>query len=163
MAVDLETLRKDVESFLEKEGVPVFFGEYGMFDTVHQVTWDVQSHPDFREFVAAGRQAGAPIFVFSYHALSLDQIDDAMEMLEDANLPREDQRNFETRLKQLEGYEGFTCSLDLSFRIDGQTYVYQRETDWYHDLNDILAELTALSQADQASDEDDLNNYFSKN
>jgi hypothetical protein len=162
MALDLETLRKEVEMFLDQSGTPVFHGYHRMLDALNQISWDVDGHPDFREFIEAGRKAGAKIIVFSHRAFSLDQIDDALDQLEDSNLTREEKRNFETRLRQLQAYEGFTCSLELSFNLDGQVYLYELYTDWYQAMNDILAELDALVDVEEEGD-DTLGGYFSKN
>jgi hypothetical protein len=163
MALDLETLRKEVEGYLAEAGVPVFHGFYRMLDALNQVSWDVETRPDFREFVEVGRKAGAPVFVFSAMSFSLDQIDEALDMLEDSMLSHEEKRNFENRLRQLQAYEGFTCSLDLSFTVGGQIFSYQRETDWYISLNEVIAELESLSESQDEEEGDGLSNYFSKN
>ena len=102
-----------------------------MIDAANQVTWDADIHPDFRSFIATGKKAGAVLFVYSSQSFSLGQIDDAMDMLEEAMLTHEEKRNFETKLRQLQAYEGFTCAIDLSFNLNGQTYSYARESEWY--------------------------------
>ena len=162
MALDLETLRKEVETFLHESGTPVFHGYHRMLDALNQVSWDVDGHPDFREFVMAGRKAGAKIIVYSHRAFSLDQIDEALDQLEDSNLTREEKRSFEARLRQLQAYEGFTCALELSFNLDGQVYLYELYTDWYQAMTDILAELDASIDVEEEGD-DTLGGYFSKN
>ncbi len=163
MALDLETLRKEVEMFLNESRTPVFHGYHRVLDALNQVSWDVEKHPDFREFIDAGRKAGAKIIVFSHRAFSLDQIDEALDQLEDSNLTREEKRNFETRLRQLQAYEGFTCSLELSFSLDGQIYLYELYTDWYQAMNDILAELDAFVDVEEEGGDNTLGGYFSKN
>ena len=163
MPLDLETLRKDVQTYLEEAGIPVFHGSHRFMDAMNQVKWDAEMHPDFREFIAAGQSAGARLFVYSYESFSQDQIDDAMEMLEASMLTSEEKRSFETKLRQLQAYEGFTCSLDLSFSFDAQTYTYNRETEWYQSLNEILAELETMVDLDETEEEEGLGGYFSKN
>jgi hypothetical protein len=103
------------------------------------------------------------IIVFNHQAFSLDQIDEALEQLDETDFTREEKRNYETRLRQLQGYEGFTCSLELSFSLDGRIYVYELHTDWYETLNNILAELdTAIEEAEE-EDEGPIGGYFSNN
>ncbi len=97
----------------------------------------------------AGRKAGAKIMIFSYRAFSLDQIDEALDQLEDSSLSREEKRGFENRLRQLQGYEGFTCSLELSFSIESDVYTFELHTDWYAAMNQILAELDALTDEEE--------------
>lgn len=163
MALDLETLRKEVQEFLEESDIPVFYGYRQMLDAINQVSWDVDVHPDFREFVAAGRKAGAKLMIFSYRAFSLDQIDEALDQLEDSSLSREEKRGFENRLRQLQGYEGFTCSLELSFSIESDVYTFELHTDWYAAMNQILAELDALTDDEENGPDETLGGYFSKN
>ena len=163
MALDLETLRNDVQAYFDEAGLPVFYGYYRLMDATNQVNWDVEMHPDFREFLATGQRAGVQLFVYSYQSFSLDQIDDALELLDDSMLPPDEKRSFETRLRQLQAYEGFTCSLDLSFSFNGQTYTYGRETEWYQSLNEILAELEVMGDVEEPAEEDGLGGYFSKN
>ncbi len=117
MALDLERLRTEMQNYLNELGMPVFHGYQPLADTLNHVVWDTESHPDYREFISAARRAGAKLIVFHHEALSLDQIDEALERLEESEITREEKRNFETRLRQLHAYEGFTCRLDLSSRL----------------------------------------------
>lgn len=162
MPVDLETLRTDILAYFEQSGIAVFYGYHRMPDSLIQVYWDTERHPDFREFLETGRKAGAKLIVFNHQAFSLDQIEEALEQLEESDFTREEKRNYEKRLRQLQGYDGFTCSLELSFAMEGRIYLYETHTDWYQGLNDILAELDAA--ADEESDEEGpIGGYFSKN
>lgn len=164
MPLDLEALRNEVEAYLEADGVPVFRGFYRILDATNHVSWDADKHPDFRDFVAVGKKAGASIFVYASLAFSLDQVDDAIDMLDEVALSPEDKRSFETKLRQLQAYEGFTCAIDLSFTLDGQTYSFSRESEWYRTLNEITAELDALVESMDDEEEDSgLGGYFSKN
>ena len=162
MALDLESLRAEIQTYLEALDIPVFFGYHRSIDPMTQIAWDVSNHPDFREFVAAGQKAGAKLIVFTHLAFSLDQIDEALEQLDASDLTREEKRNFENRLRQLQAYEGFTCSVELSFTLDSEVYLFELRTDWYNSLNDILAELDIATDEDSGED-DPLGGYFSKN
>src|SRR3954454_71930 len=156
MALDLESLRGEIQSYLDASDIPVFFGYHRTIDALTQIAWDVESHPDFRDFIAAGRKAGAKLIVFTHLAFSLDQIDEALEQLEASDLTREEKRNFETRLKQLQAYEGFTCMVELSFTLEPAVYVFELRTDWYNSLNDILAELDIATEEEESADDDPL-------
>jgi hypothetical protein len=164
MALDLETLRKDVEDYFTEVQIPVFYGTRQMMDTMNEVSWDTERHPDFRDFLKAGQEAGAKLVVFSYRAFSLDQVDEALDMVEDSNLTRDEKRGFEARLRQLQGYEGFTCSLDLSFTLEGDIYTFELRTDWYEALTQIMAELDMIAEGEEENGQDgSLGGYFSKN
>ena len=163
MAIDLETLRKDVQDYLDTSEMPVIFGQRHSYDALNEVTWDTERHPDFREFVAAGRKAGAKLIVFSQRSFTLDLIDEALDQLEDSQLSREEKRGFEIRLKRLQAYEGFTSSLELSFSVDGQLYIFEQHTEWYESMNQILDELEGVSAVQESDENDSLGGYFSRN
>jgi hypothetical protein len=141
MALDLQTIRKEMQAHLEKSGTPIFYGYHRMLDSLIQVSWDTERHPDFREFLDTARESGAKLIVFNQESFQLAQIDEALEELETADFTREEKRHFETRLQQLQAYEGFTCSLQLSFALEGRLYLFELRTDWYDSMQDILNEL----------------------
>jgi hypothetical protein len=163
MALDLESLRTEMEAYLEDSGLAVFHGFHRMPDSLVQVTWDSAAHPDFREFLGAGQKAGAKLFVFHHESFSLDQVDEALDQLEETDFTREEKRSYETRLRQLQAYEGFTCAVELSFSLEGRVYVYEAHTDWYQALHDIVAELDAALVEDEDEDDGSMGGYFSKN
>jgi hypothetical protein len=166
MALDLETLRKEMQAHLEKSGTPIFYGYHRMLDSLIQVSWDTERHPDFREFLDTARKAGAKLIIFNQEAFQLDQIDEALEELETADFTREEKRNFETKLKQLQAYEGFTCSLQLSFALEGRLYLFELHTDWYDSMRDILSELEMATDpfSDEEEEEGPIGGgYFSNN
>ena len=164
MALDLETIRGEIEEYLEQSGIAVFYGFHRMLDSLAQVAWDTTGHPDFREFVEVAKKAGSKVVVFNRQAFTLDQIDDALDQLEDTNFTRDERRAYENRLRQLQAYEGFTCLLELSFQADGKTYVFELHTDWYESLSQIIDEIDAsIEEQEDESDGDTLGGYFSKN
>lgn len=162
MALDLETLRTDIQAYLDEAGIPIFYGYHQMSDTLNQVVWDTELRPDFRQFVTTAQKAGAKLFVFHHQAFTLDQIDEALDQLEETDFTRDEKRSFETRLRQLRAYEGFTCSVELSFSLDRLIYVYQVHTEWYDALAEILAELDVATEEEE-EDDGQLGGYFSNN
>lgn len=161
MALDLESVRTEMQSYLEDSGLAVFYGFHTMPDALNQVSWDTNTRPDFKEFLATARKAGVKLVVFHQQAFSLDQIDEALESLEESDLTREEKRNFESRLRQLQAYEGFTCAVQLSFNLEGRIYSFELHTEWFETLNDILAELEMA--AEEEEDDGTLGGYFSNN
>ncbi len=51
MALDLETLKAEIQTYLEASDIPVFFGYHRTIDPMAHIAWDVENHPDFREFI----------------------------------------------------------------------------------------------------------------
>ena len=164
MALDLESLRTAIQAHLLESGIPVFYGYHRMLDTMAQVSWDTARRPDYQEFLATARAAGAKLVVFNYDAFSLSRIDEALEELEDCDFPREEKRNYELRLRQLEAYEGFTSSLQLSFALDNRVYLFELHTEWFEALADILGEIeAALEEREDEEEQGPLGRYFSNN
>ena len=164
MALDLESLRVEIQAHLENSGLPVFYGYHRLLDTMAQVSWDTAGHPDYREFLETARAAGAKLIVFNHDAFSLSRIDEALEELEECDFPREEKRSYETRLRQLEAYEGFTSSLQLSFSLENRVYLFELHTEWFDALNNILGELdTALEEEEDEEEQGPLGRYFSNN
>ena len=50
------------------------------------------------------------------------------------SLDREQQRDYQARLRKLRIYEGVTCSLELAFNHNSNLYVYELQPDWYEDF-----------------------------
>jgi hypothetical protein len=163
MALDLEALRAEMQAYLEDQGMAVFYGYSRLIDSPVQVYWDVERHPDFREFLEAGRHAGAKLVVFYHRAFALDQIDEALDRLEESDLTREEKRNYELRLRELQAYEGFTCAIELSFDLEGRVYLFEVRTEWFQSLNDVLNEIEAVTEEEEDDDHGPIGGYFSKN
>jgi hypothetical protein len=163
MAIDLEALRAEMQTYLEELGLTVFYGYSRVVDPAVEVYWDTERHPDFRQFVDAGRRAGAKLIVFAHNAFSLDEIDAALDELEDGQIAWDEKHTFEKRIRELQAYEGFTCELELSFDLEGRVYLFQLRTEWYQTLKDILAELEATTELEEDQDQGPMPGYFSKN
>ncbi|MGH9583429.1 MAG: hypothetical protein ACRD4O_10875 [Bryobacteraceae bacterium] len=164
MALDLETLKAEMQDFLKEAGLALFYGypRLGEF----AVYLDTERHGDFREFVAVAVKAGARLIVFCEQQFSADRIEDARFQIEECEITREEARGFENRLHQFEAYEEFTCSLDLSFNLEGRAYIFELKTDWLRAFHRLLAEIDAyLPEPEDAADEEDNGpiGYFSNN
>ncbi|MDP2996826.1 MAG: hypothetical protein Q8N47_05005 [Bryobacterales bacterium] len=164
MKLDLDHLKAEMEERLKARNFVVFRGHSRMAGSSPFVYWDNQQYPDFRMFLDTAEQAGVRLIVFHNRPFSLDYIDDAMERLEAAELPLDDQRPLERRLNALRAYEGFTCLLELSFDHQGRIYYFSLRTEWYEDLLDILDEIDAsCPDQEEEAGEEPMGGYFSRN
>lgn len=164
MALDLERTKAEILDFLKEAGLAVFYGFPRRGDSA--VYWDTERHADFREFASVAAQTGVKLIVFSEQQFSADRIADAHLQIEECDLTREESRSFENRLRQFEAYEEFTCSLNLSFSLDGRMYVFELKTDWLRAFNRLLAELDSYLPEDEDADEEEdgpMGGYFSNN
>ena len=161
MATDLETMRTEIQTLLEQSNLAVFHGYSSLTDSV-SVYWDTERHPDFRGFLHAAEKSGARLVVFYHQQFSLDEIAEVLQELEDSDLSREEKRSYESRVREIQKYEGFTALVELSFAIEGRNYLYRLNTEWYGAWEDILAEIEAA--ADEADEgEGPISGYFSNN
>jgi hypothetical protein len=163
MTVDLETLKTEILAYLDKTSFAVFHGLPGVTEQF-PVFWDVERRPDFGEFLSAAEKTGTKLVVFEHRQFSLRQIDELLDQLEEADFTREEKRSYSNRIREIQKYEGFTCSLELSFSYDGRVFLYQQQTDWYRNWQELLEEIGALvDEQDEDDGADAIGGYFSKN
>ncbi len=160
---NLDKLRTEIEESLTANGFIVFYGYSRLSETHASVHWDCERYPDYKPFLEAARGCGIKLIVYHHREFSSEYIDDAMERLETADLPRDEKRTLERRLRELNTYEGFTCALELSFDCCGRMYVYERRTEWYDELMDILDDIDATLPEEEDEDEGPISGYFSRN
>jgi hypothetical protein len=161
MATDLETIRTEIQTHLEQSNLAVFHGYSSLTDSI-SVYWDTERHPDFRGFLHAAEKAGARLVVFYHQQFSLAEIDEVLQELEDSELSREEKRAYESRLREIQKYEGFTSVVELSFAVDGRSYLYRLNTEWYEVWEDILTEIDAAAE-ESDEEEGPISGYFSNN
>lgn len=153
-----------MEAHLDELQMAVYHGYHRMPDAMIQVSWDTDRHPDFRQFVEAARRAGAKLIIFHQQPFAMDQIDGALDQLDECDFTREEKRSYEARLRKLQAYEGFTCSLELSFVHEGRVFIFEQHTDWYESFAEIVSEIEAASEEEDEDGEDgSLGSYFSNN
>ena len=162
MKLNLDSLLTEIESYLEARGIVIFHSHPRAADTSAPVYWDTERHPDYKLFLAAAEAAGAKLVTIHAREFTSDILDDALDHAQSSNLPREERRAIELRLKEMSGYQGFTCQIELSFDLAPRVYVFDLRTEWFDDLNDLL---DRVDDAQRKSDDDSPigGGYFSKN
>lgn len=164
MKQNLDSLRAEIPDYLESRHLVVFHGYSRITDSLPVVYWDSLRHPDFRVFVQAGESAGVSMMVFHARELSGELVDDALARMEESELPREEVRSYDRRLRELRAYEGFTCEIELSFDLGPRTYMFNLRTAWYDELEDMLDEIDAAYPAPEEDDDGPISGgYFSRN
>jgi hypothetical protein len=167
MKPNLDALKDNILEHLQTEGFVVFHGFCHNAASRPIAYWDSSAHPDFTAFLSTARQAGIKLVVFNYLEFSSAMVDDAMERLEEYELPLEERRGFERRLREMQAYQGFTCALELSFDSEGRTFVYELRADWYVDFLHILDQVESYApegaEDEEEGEEDSIGGYFSRN
>jgi hypothetical protein len=161
MSQNLDTLRTEMLDHLAAAGFPVFHG--AMRQIPEPIEWDAVRSPDFRDFVKCAQVAGAKLIVFHEEAFSRRQVEEAIEDLDVARLTEEEYRNYGRRLKELREYEGFMCMLELSFDMEGRTYLFHLHTDWFAEFLNIRGEVDDSFPENDDESDDSMGGYYSKN
>jgi hypothetical protein len=160
---NLDTLKSEIDAYLKSHGFVVFHGLPNGLVERPEIDWDTAHYPDFRDFLAVAKQLDVRLVVFHHREFTAAIIDRAIEELQDAAYDFDDQRDVEHRLRELRVYDGFTCSLALSFEHEGVTYFFELRTEWFTELNTILDELDMFPDDEEDGDENPLSGYYSKN
>jgi hypothetical protein len=162
--INLDTLKREIEDYLEAGGFAVFRSAAGSLEGLPMVIWDAEQYPDYQAFLATAKKAGASIVIFATRDFEKSDIDDLMEQVEDADMERDERREVESRLREMRTYVGVTCSLELAFDHEGRLYVYEVRPDWYDEFIGIEDEvLSHMPGGDEEIGGDSLGGYFSRN
>ena len=162
MDLDLDTLKREILDYLNSAGFAVFRSTPGGLEGMPLVLWDSESYPDYQMFLEAARKAGANLILFASAEFTAEEIEDSLEQLEQADLERAESRDLEKRLRDLRGYEGQTCTLEMAFDHNGHMYVYEIRPDWYDEFLSLGEEISE-HLPDSGDGDDSLGGYFSKN
>lgn len=164
MDVNLDTLKREMLDYLDSAGFAVFRSLTGSLEGLPMVLWDTEHYPDYQMFLEVAQKSDVKLVLFGSAEFELSDIDDLMEHLEECDLTREEQRDFESRLRALRKYEGVTCSLELAFDYQHRLHVYEVQPDWYEGFLSIEDEIMMRVTGDEdVEDDDSLGGYYSKN
>jgi hypothetical protein len=161
--LNLDTLKREILGFLEEAGFAVFYSNAGALDGgPGMVLWDTEHHPDYQMFLDVARKAEVKLILFGSREFEVSDVDELLEQIEMLDLPRDEQRDFRSRLRDLRGYEGQTCSIELAFDYNQRLYVYEVQPDWYEEFLELDEEILSRA-ADEDDDDEPYDGYFSKN
>lgn len=164
MDLNLDTLKREILGYLDEAGFAVFRSSPGSLEgTPSMVLWDSEHHPDYQMFLDVARKMDIKLILFGAREFEATDLDELIEQLETSELPREEQREYRSRLRDLRSYLGITCSIELAFDYNQRLYVYELQPDWYEEFLELDEEIIGRV-ADEDMDEDEpLGGYFSKN
>ena len=160
MDLNLDTLKTEIQGYLENSGFAIFRSTPGGLEGLPLVIWDAEKFPDYQMFLETARKAGVQLVMFASRQLERAEIDEVREELEDCDLSPEERRGYERKLREVQVFEGSTCSIELAFDLHGRIYVYELRPDWYEEFADTCEEIEAQLPEEQ---EDGLGGYFSNN
>jgi hypothetical protein len=159
----LDILKREILDYLDKEGFAIFRGNVRNIEDAPCVYWDTEAHPDHPSFLRTAAQAGVKLMVFSHRELESEEIDDAMEGLEDCDFTVEESRNLERRLRDLRVFEGRTCALRLTFDYHSRFYIYEVRAEWFDEFLEIAEEIESRLPDLEEEEDDSLGRLYSDN
>jgi hypothetical protein len=165
---DLDSLKNELLDHLAAEGFAVFRSQSGALEGLPIVFWDTKGHPEYQPFLSVAKTAGARVIVFAHRVFTAEEIDDALEQIEDCDFGRDERRSIERSLADLRPFVGSTCSVEMAFDHQGRMYVYELVTDWFQTFADLSDLLLAAGSTESEDDEEDesgssFGGYYSKN
>jgi hypothetical protein len=161
--LNLDTLKREILDALEAGGFAVFHSSPGGLEGLPMVLWDVEHYPDYQLFLETARKTGAKLMIFASREFAASDVDELLEQLEDSELSREEQREYERRLREMRIFEGVTCTLELAFDCDSRLYVYEVQPDWYEEFLGLEEEVSSRFEDNDLDNDNPLGGYFSKN
>ncbi len=162
MDLNLDTLKREILEYLENGGFAVFHGSPGGLEGLPMVIWDSERFPDYQMFLQVAKTVDTKLIVFAAREFESAELDEALEQLEECDMPREERSDLESRLRDLRIFEGVTCSLEMAFDHHSRLYVYEVRPDWYEEFLNLTDEIDAHLPG-EADEDDSLGGYFSKN
>jgi hypothetical protein len=161
--LNLEKLKDDMGAYLAASEFAVFYSDPGGLKGMPLVLWDVERYPDWRMFLDVARKAGVKIVMFAAAEFDDADLDEMEEQLEEGEFTREEQREYQARIRKLRERKGATCSLELAFDFHSRLYVYDVQPDWYDEFCDLDEEIVARTADSDTEDDDSLGGFYSKN
>jgi hypothetical protein len=161
--LNLDTLKREILDTLEASGFAIFRGSPGGLEGLPMILWDVEHYPDYQMFLETARKTGAKLVIFACREFASSDIDELLEQLEDSELSREEQRDYDRRLREMRIFEGVTCSIEIAFDCNSRLYVYEVQPDWYEEFLTLEEEIHSRFDENDLDDSNPLGGYFSKN
>ena len=167
MDLNFDTLKSEILHYLEGSNFVVFHSSPGTLDHQPVIMWDTERHPDYRMFLDVARQTDCKLICFASREFQPEEIDDLLLRLEESDIDRDEQREYQKQLRRLRDNEGVTCLLEMAFDYDSRLYVYEMQPDWFTEFlnveDEILSRFAMEEDEDVDEDNDSLGGYFSKN
>lgn len=165
MKQNLDVLKTEIQEHLDGLGFVTYFGFSRTLDDLPIVMWDSTRHPDYKLFLKAAESAGVKLVVFHTREFSAQFCDNALDELSGADIPAEERRGMERRLRELRAFDGFTCAIEISFDVQNRAYIFELRTEWYDEFSDLLEDIDSalVGDGEETEDEGPIGGYFSKN
>jgi hypothetical protein len=111
------------------------------------------------------RKVDEKLIIFASRELAEEEIDEALEQLEELELTREERRDLEGRIRAARHHLGTTSTLEIAFNWHSHLYVYEARPDWYDEFLDACEEISAELTVGESDDPGDggISGFYSNN
>jgi hypothetical protein len=161
--LNLDTLKREILEYLESSGFAVFRSSPGTLEGLPMILWDAEQFPDYQAFLDVARKTGVNIIVFATREFDASDLDELQAQLEECGFTREEQREYESRLRDMRIFEGVTCTLEMAFDYNSRLYVFEVQPDWYDEYLSIEDEIASRMADEEDAGDSSFGGYFSKN
>jgi len=164
MKLNLDSLKTEIESYLNDNNFLLFRGFSRRLEEMPEVEWDARQYPDYRQYLKVAKQLDVRLIVFHHREFAAGLIEDAMDDLE-SRYGYDEDGSMARRLNELRAYEGFTCAIEMSFEHDNTLYFFEIHAPWYDEYRDIRDELELVDDdsLEEGEDDESYGGYYSKN
>lgn len=164
MKLNLDSLKTEIESYLNDNNFLLFRGFSRRLEEMPEVEWDARQYPDYRQYLKVAKQLEVRLIVFHHREFAAGLIDDAMDDLE-SRYGYDEDGSMARRLNELRAYEGFTCAIEMSFESGDTLYFFEIHAPWYDEYRDIRDELDLVDDngLEEGEDDESYGGYYSKN
>ena len=164
MDLNLDTLKHEILEYLERSGFAVFQSRAGGLQGLPMVAWNCDRYPDYQMFLETAKKVGCKMILFASRDFDENEVDEALEQLEDCELEPDEHLEYERRLRGTRGYDGVTCALELAFDHHARMYIYELRPDWYEEFLGICEEIaTHLPESDEGEEDGSFGDLYSQN
>ena len=106
MELNLDTLKREILEHLDAEGFAIFRSNPGAMEGLPMVLWDSERYPDFQMYLDVAQKSGAKVMIFATREFDSSDLDELIAQIDECGLTREEQREYESRLRELRIFEG---------------------------------------------------------
>lgn len=162
MRPNLDSLTEEIQHYLDSEHFITFRAESRFGEEHRLVQWDSQRIPDFRQFLDCAAKLGVRLVHFNQREFGMAARDEARSLMEEAELAQDERAEYERRVDEFLIYEGFTYAIELTFDFDGKIYMFELETEWFEEWQELMDELED-STPDYDAEPGPYGGYYSNN
>jgi len=81
MKLNLDSLKTEIQRYLQENGFLLFRGVSHGLDEMFEVSWDTGRYPDYKPFLEIAKELGVRLIIFHHRELAEGVIDEAIEDL----------------------------------------------------------------------------------